>query len=180
MTIEVSTLPGGSGLVLSIAAYVGLSFLAGQEIGDRMIDKSGWHVECETAIHAEIESRRTPRSIVPERRCSDMVIWLPKEFRELCDAVGNPDINAPARRAEERLQKQQQALENKRLQRLADKAGTQCGCAVNVFKQDNMMSLALYAGSARMITPSPVDSLDQSLALALGTQQCQALAGGMS
>lgn len=180
MTIEVSTLPGGSGLVLSIAAYVGLSFLAGQEIGDRMIDKAGWHTDCETAIHAEIDSRRTPKTIIPERRCSDMVVWLPKEFREFCDAVGDPDINAPARSAQNAIDKEREAIENKRLQRLADKAGTQCICAAHVVKKNSAIALALHVGSARIITPPSVEDLNQSLTQARATPQCRALAGGVS
>lgn len=174
--IDVSGLPGGGGLLLSVAAYVGLSFLAGQEIADREIQNIGWKQACKYELRSEIESRRKKPSIVPEVRCDETVGWLGQDFKTLCHQFGNPDFNGPARRQEEAFNRAQQEREDRRLGRLARAAGTQCGCAEEVFKSDNAVSLTLYAGSARLITPQEINNLKQSLKISLGTPQCQAIA----
>ncbi|WP_299961515.1 hypothetical protein [uncultured Roseobacter sp.] len=174
--IDVSGLPGGGSLLLSVLAYAGLSYLAGQEMIERQIDKSGWHQTCEVSILDDIDSRRKPVEVLPEMRCSDTVGWLGRDFQRFCQRMNDFDFNGPARRQEEALNRKRQELEDRRLGRLASKAGTQCSCAANIFKAENALSLSVYAGTARLITPPDVQNLQQSLRVSLGTPQCQAIA----
>ncbi|WP_299971487.1 hypothetical protein [uncultured Roseobacter sp.] len=176
--IDVANLPGGGSLLLSVVAYAGLSYLGGQEMAERQIDKSGWYEACEHSILDDIDSRRKPVEILPEMRCDDTLGWLGRDVLALCHQFNNPDFNAPARRQEEAFNRRRQELEDRRLGRLASKAGTQCSCAANVFKAENALSLSVYAGTARLITPPEVESLQQSLNVSLGTPQCQAIAEG--
>lgn len=180
MAIEVSTLPGGAGFILSVAAYVGLSVLAGQEIGEREIDALGWQALCEIEIKTEIDNRRTPKSVVPEARCSDIFAWLGPDAVRLCKETGDIDFNVLERQAEAKAHARKKALKDKLLGRLAAKAGTQCGCAAEIYQTENMMSLAVYAGSARLIIPPSVGNLERTLKVALATPQCVAIAEATS
>lgn len=177
MPVEVSSLPGGGGLILSVLAYVGLSTLAGQMISERMIERSGWEVECAASVVAA--ARPTPRikQHVPQMRCSETLGMFGRELRALCREFGDPDFNGAARRTEEEARKKQKQLEELRLSRAAANAGTQCGCAANVHQSDHVVSWALYAGTARLISPPVITNLKTSLRVSLGSTQCQAMGG---
>lgn len=177
MSIDISHSGIGGGLIVACLLYAGASTIAGQAMATRMIDQSGWHVSCPDGLKAAARSEPRSRTRIPERRCSDVTIWLPREIQELCGVFGNPDLNAQARKAERELVAQRRAVEKRRLDHAAASAGSKCSCADNVYKSDEFIALAIYAGSFRQISLPAVDDMQLGPKQGLATQQCQALGG---
>lgn len=177
MPFETSLPQIGGGAFLAVLAYAASSLWAGQEIGERMIERSGWTPTCEAGIQADLDAERTPKHHVPEARCSDQIGWLHPELLKFCLKLRDPDFNAGQRRAEEEYHRRKRQLEDLRIGNAAAKAGSMCACAKNVYLSEEFLSLGLYAGTVRLITPSPVEDLEQGLRQSLATPQCQALGG---
>lgn len=180
--LEPSNAPVSGPFLLACAAFVGASLLGGQVVGSRMIDKSGWHVTCPEGIAAAARPVRPPSQVIPERRCSDVATYLgPFAFdaAQLCRQFNDPDFNAYERRAEEAARAQQERLDQARLERAAQSADSQCACAAQVYRSDNLVALGVYAGSARQISLPGVQDVETGLRQALGTAQCQAIGGAL-
>jgi len=121
-------LPGS--MVLAFVVYGLASVLSGQVMSERMIDKSGWYQTCETMLVEEAKPRPRPKNVIPERRCSDTPIALfIREVGHLCHSFGDPDINGPARKAEEEARRRAEELNAWKNSKVASAAGSQCGCA---------------------------------------------------
>lgn len=175
MPFDMSALPIGGGTLLAAAIYGAASLGSGQIIADRMIEKSGWEGTCQSGIVAAHDAREREKSFVPEARCGSILGMFHPELNKLCRELGNPDFNTWRRQSEERLRQQRRAITQDIRNRLAATAGSQCACATSLYKSEKMISLGVYAGSARVITPAPVENLEGELTQALATPQCQAI-----
>ncbi|MEO1193310.1 MAG: hypothetical protein AAFY02_16225 [Pseudomonadota bacterium] len=165
----------GGGALLAAAIYAGASLWAGQLIGERSIERIGWQNSCTAGIKADLEATRRPQSSVPPATCSGTIGLLHPDLNALCRGLGDPDLNGPARRAEREFNRQRRELENRRLSAAAAKAGSMCACAENAYLSEELISLGIHAGTARLITPASVKRLEAELRQALAAPQCQAL-----
>jgi hypothetical protein len=175
MPFESSALPFSPNLILSVVAFAGLSaFVTGPMIGTRMIEQSGWHESCPAALRAEAEAQASPSQPIPSLDCQSMLGGLMPELGTLCRELGNPDFGGPmtgVMREQERLRRE---AEERRLNAAASRSASACSCAANVFLEDDRIAFALHAGSARLITPPEITSLESSLERALRGPSCMA------
>jgi len=170
MAIDASTLPFSPTMILAAAAVVGVSaFITGPEIARREIAISNWSAICEADLHADLEAARAPRQVIPRGTdCRSTLGMFYPELGQLCDALGNPDPAAAARDAERRAREAEEA----RIRRAASRAGSRCECAETVYIEEERLSLALYAASGRLITPSSVENRQAVLSRALNAPAC--------
>ena len=166
-------LPLTGGTLVACAAYSAVSLLVtGPIVGERTIEKAGWSRQCEAGLEAEITAQRPAPRIIPRTDCQSILGgWMP-ELGRLCRDLGNPDFGGPAAdllREQERLR---QEAEEQRVANAAARSGTRCSCAAAVFVEEQRLSLALYAGSARLITPAPIKDLQSELTRALHGPAC--------
>jgi len=170
MAVDASTLPFSPTLILAAAALAGVSaFVTGPEIARREIARSDWTATCESDLRADLEATRAPRQIIPRGTdCSSTVGLFYPELREICYRLGNPDPAAPAREAERLAREAEEA----RIRRAASRTGSRCECAETVYIEQERVSLALYAASGRLITPSSVENRQAALSRALNAPAC--------
>lgn len=169
MTPDASTLPISGTFILAALGYAAISaFITGPEIAEREIDRSNWQATCQADLQADLEATRRPNQVVPEvPNLGDMFCSFYPELRDLCQYV--PDITAPAREAERRAR----VAEEARILRAASGTVDQCSCAEAVYIENERLSLALYAGSGRLITPESVDNRETALTRARRSPACQ-------
>ncbi|MEM8625376.1 MAG: hypothetical protein AAGG47_17890 [Pseudomonadota bacterium] len=179
MAVETFIPPVGGSTLFAVALYLGASVAAGQIMAERMIELSGWHESCAAGIAATHKPKPAPRRIVREQRCSTTFgPWLGRDAVLFCQQLGDPDFNGPARRAEEQAIARTEALQRQRLRRATADAPSQCACAARAYRSDQMLSLGLYAGSARQISLPAVEDMSGALREALAAPSCQAMGGG--
>ncbi len=122
---------------------------------------------CEVALSADLEATRRPDQPIPQGpNLGGMLCSVYPELQGLCQQI--PDPYAAARAAELRLREP----EEERLRNAARGIGDRCSCAVAVYSKSEMLSLALYAGSARLITPSAIENREAALMRALRSPTC--------
>ncbi|WP_306261307.1 hypothetical protein [Pararhizobium sp. IMCC21322] len=170
---DLNTLPGGGGLVLTGVAYgVFALFIGGQIIGARTIEKSRFLPRCEQAlVLAAKQDAPTLQTPVPTPDCNSIIgMFAGPEGKQLCNIVEPLFQNPLAGQIEKQNQELKDAY-NARLKNAAAHASSSCKCAVNVQLEDRM-PWALYAGSARLITPSKIRNLDAELFAALSSPVC--------
>ncbi len=154
---DLLTLPVSGSLIIGCALYAAASVIGGQVAGARTIEKSGWVEDCadwiSEAFHAEIAKKKRDDALVPETDCDSLIgVWHP-ELNRLCRELGNPDLGGPGARVAREAERLERAAEDRALSQAADGAGSQCECAASVYRRQNMIALAFYAGSARGYTP---------------------------
>lgn len=179
---DLSTLPVPGSLFIGGALYACASIIAGQVIGERTIQKSGWEVLCEHSIkdafHAESERKKREDALVPQTDCQSLVgRWHP-DLSRLCSEVGNPDLGGPAMRGAREAERLERELEDRQMAQAASGAGSRCECAAAVYRRENMLALGLYAGSARTYTPPQVANMEAGLGEALAQPICANFTGG--
>ncbi|CUI01871.1 hypothetical protein [Leisingera aquaemixtae] len=167
MSIDAPTLPVGGAAVLAALGYAAVSaFITGPEIASREIARSDWQEVCETSLLAEIEATRRPDQLIPDAPdLGGMLCSVYPEMRDLCAMI--PDPMAQARE----IEKRRRAAEDARIRRVAEGMTDRCTCAVAVYAEDRL-SLALYAGSGRLITPNAVKNRETALMRALNSPSC--------
>ena len=180
MPFEPQGLPVSGGLFVACAAYAAISFfVTGPIIGERVIAKSGWMESCQLALDAEISSQKPAAPIVPRVDCQSMVGWLGPVFETICTNHGNPELKLPQQRM---VEAQEQALYEAKERQLVNKAKqspSRCACAATL-ALENRIGWALYAGSARLVTPPKIKHLNTTLIGALHTPHCALKGGGTS
>lgn len=175
MTIDISGVGIGGSVVLAAAAYAAVSVLVtGQVVGERTIEKSSWDSACRANIVASIEREREPPKIIPPTDCRSLMGAFLPELGRLCDQYGNPDFSMGARQALQEQERVRREAEERRIAEAARNSGSQCSCAAAVFVEEQRIPLALYAGSARLITPAPIKNMTSELSAALNAPQCAA------
>lgn len=172
----------GSALFAAVVVVCG-SLVAGYVVAEREIEVSGWPALCETEIleqeRARLRAKRAPRPVIPERMCNKELDGLPplfKDYRDawngVCGIFDNPDFNEEARKAEEKIQRGIDAANERRLDLVRSGATSQCGCAKNLYLQENMVPLALYTGSLRFVSLPAVENRDDELRRAVQSPAC--------
>jgi hypothetical protein len=169
MTIDASYIPVSPTFMLT-CAVIGVVFAFGiaPEIARREMAQSNWHVMCEADVSANIVATRKPARVLPQvpDLCGIIGGAFP-EFSELCAMV--PDPNAAAKEAERRLQE----AETARIQRTTAGVVDRCFCAETLYIENERLSLALYALTARQITPSSVKNREAMLSRTLHSTACK-------
>jgi len=173
MPFDTTSLPISGGIVLAAALYAAGSFFGtGQVIADRTIKTSNWGATCQSALRVEISTRREPETFIPRTDCRSLLGGLFPELGRLCDQYGNPDMSGGVTATLREQERQRRAREDRRIALAASQTGSKCDCAASVVTQDRL-NWALYAGSARLISPPAVtNNLNSELTRALHSPHC--------
>lgn len=168
-----NNLPIGGSVLLGLLAYAGVAIIiTGPMIGNRMIERSGWYESCPAALRAEAEAATSPAQIIPRTDCQSLLGSFMPELGALCRQYGNPDFGGPMTAMMQEQERLRREAEGRRLNLAASRSADACSCAANVFLEEDRVAFALHAGSARLITPPEIDSLDSSLERALRGSSC--------
>lgn len=173
MSIDISSLPVSGGLLVAGALWAGVSaFALGPLVAERSAAQMDFEEHCQKSVVQNIYTNSLLPSVQPKISCNQVFGHMPSEYRQLMDAFGMgaacntlDQMNAQKQRIED--------LKQQRVQAATDQAGSRCSCAISHFTQTNRGSLALYAGSARLITPSSVTDLQTSLMASANSEVCQ-------
>ena len=174
MSFNQLDIPISGGSVLAIGIYAALSyFLTSQIVGERTIERSGWLLQCERSVISTIRND-TPdlKTTVQVPDCeSIMGLFAGRDSRGLCDKIGFVFKNPVATQIEQQNRRLNKIYHNK-VVRSAMRANSQCKCAINV-TLENRLPWSMYAGSMRLIKPSPVANFEAELTRALSSQYCR-------
>lgn len=173
MSFDTSNLPISGGVVLAAALYAGVSFFGtGQVIAKRTIENSDWGATCQSVLRVEISTRKEPETLIPRTDCNSLLGRFMPELGALCNQYGNPDLSGGATSMLREQERQRRAREDRRIALAASQTGSRCDCAASVVTQDRL-NWALYAGSARLISPiSVTNNLNSELTRALHSSHC--------
>lgn len=171
--MELQNLPISPGLVLAAALYSGMSaFVTGPELTARVIERSNWSEVCAAGLRRDLEATRAPTELIPDvPDVRGIMRSILPDLAPLFDAM--PDPMAPAREAARRARE----AENTRIARAAEGIADQCQCAIAVYTEAERLSIALWAASARAVTPQAIEHRDSGLVRALRSPACQAAGG---
>lgn len=158
--------------------YIGTClYIAGPLVGERTIARSNWAAECATLQSADTGARETERAFAPQLDCRSLLGWLGSQGREVCDTYGNPTfdlLDAQAHR------QHLQAFGQKQVAQKAAHSKSRCACAVTVTLDRQRTTLALYAGTARLVTPPAIRNLSFELHTSLRSPLCATKEAGLS
>lgn len=171
MPMEFTSLPGGTVAVAAIAYVAFSGTVSGPEIGNRMIEQSGWPARCETTIREEIMSRAPTAYQEPKIGC-EMTFGLVVPNANFCDRHQDFTLEHPLIDMVFDQHRRVVEADRARVAARADKAGSQCSCAHQMFLEERRWDLALYVGSAGLVTPPALNDLDASLSHALRSPHC--------
>jgi len=173
MPFDTSNMPISGSVILAVVLYAGVSFFGtGQLIAKRTIETSDWGKTCQSALQAEISTRREPVTIIPRTDCNSLLGGFMPELGALCNQYGNPDLSGGTTAMLREQERQRREAEDRRIALAASQTGSKCDCAASVVTQDSL-NWALYAGSARLISPPAVtDNLNSELTRALNSSYC--------
>lgn len=176
MPIDFSALPISPGVVLGAGLYAVVSvFGTGQMVSEREIAILGWSAMCEADVRAEISATAAPPpvSAVLELTCTNTFgAFFGRDGEGFCQAYGNFDIPIPGANALREQERRLRDAEERRLARAASQVGSRCDCASALYQAENRVPLAVYAGSARAVTPPEVRNLTSELTRALRSPHC--------
>jgi hypothetical protein len=173
--IDLTQLGSGSALI-SIAAYAAFSYFAsGPLIGERTIQQSDWTLTCQGALQRELETRTPPPDFVPRLDCNGLLGLFGAEGREVCRRHGNPSLPF----LDQALEQKQRLndFQRERLEAAIASTANRCDCAHAHMLETRASAWALYAGSARLITPPAIKNLKASLMTSLNAPLCQGIGG---
>ena len=173
MSFDTSNLPISGGVILAAALYAGVSFIGtGQVIAKRTIEASDWGATCQSALRAEISTRREPVTIIPRTDCNALLGGFMPELGTLCNQYGNPDLSGGTTSMLREQERQRREAEDRRVEIAASQTGSKCECAASVVTQDRL-NWAILAGSGRLISPvSVTKNLNSELTRALHSPHC--------
>ncbi|MEM7069441.1 MAG: hypothetical protein AAF478_11215 [Pseudomonadota bacterium] len=161
----------GSGVALSVVGY-GLfsAFVTGPEILVREVARLDWENHCRERIITEFREEQGVTDHFPQIDIGGVLDGLfgtgtSNGFGEVINPIEN--IIELSNEHTRRLQR----LNEKRLQEKARNAGSRCACAVTILSE-RRVSLGLYAGTGRLVTPVLFKSLESELLTTLHSSQC--------
>lgn len=176
MPIDFSNFPISSSVFLGAGIYAVVSaFGTGPLVSDRELVKMNWPAICEANLQKDIFSRRKqpPASVIPNFDCqSTFGAFFGRDGKDLCRNYGNFKIPIPGANALREQERRAREAENRRIECAASKANSRCECASAVYQAEQIIPLAIYAGSARLIIPSQVRNIQSELNRALRSPQC--------
>lgn len=168
--VDFTNMPVAGGALAAGLFYAGASlFLTGPLVGERMIAKMDWALQCARYIRAEAES--SPNPSMPKIGCNELFgMWLGREGARLCQILDESPIGQTLRSAEDAKREMQQ----RRFEYAAARAGSRCECAISTTLENRRVPLAIYAGTARLVTPPSVKLLQSDLVSSLNASSCAA------
>lgn len=168
MSLDGQSLVSGGSVTAWAAIYVVISlYVIGPMVGERTIERLGWIEKCSRAL----TQRAAPSSSqkTPPLNCQGLLGWMGDEARAFCQHYGNPTLPDMGGLADLETSHRSNA---ERWLGLNDGNASQCHCAANVTLSRERVAFALYAGSARMMSPAPVRTLSQELETSLNSAAC--------
>jgi hypothetical protein len=173
MPLDLQNPLASGGMAVAAAVYVGASlYVTGPLVAERTIERSGWQRTCQAHLSAAVTKDEPLPAFVPKLDCQAFLGWFGADGRAVCDAHGNPSFALPGF---DQLEAQRRRLDQLRHEQLAARVAqspSRCACAVTVTLERHRTDFALYAGSARLITPSAVRNLSSELQTSLRTPIC--------
>ena len=163
---------GGIGIAAIVYGAV-MAFAIGPELGRRTIEiKEDWPRVCERTIVANAAAESGPRTQLPRLdMCMLMFGHQGANGRAYCDMHGQT-WNGALDGITDTLDAQRRQADEWRKDRATKNAPDRCSCAANYTLETNRLSFALYAGTARVITPPAIHNLRGELKAALSSSRC--------
>lgn len=163
--MPVAGVPLAAGLFYTAASL----FLTGPLVGERMIAKMDWAHQC--ARHIRVEAEASAKPATPKIGCNELIgAWLGRDGARLCAVLDKSPIGQTLRSAEDAKREMQQ----RRFEYAAARAGSRCECAISTTLENRRVPLAIYAGTARLVTPPSVKLLQSDLVSSLNAPSCAA------
>lgn len=176
MPIDFSNFPISASVFLGVGIYAAVSaFGTGPLVNDRELEKMNWPAICEANLQDAIFSQReqAPVSAIPNFDCQSVFgVFFGRNGKDLCRNYGNFEIPIPGASILREQERRAHEAEDRRIKRAASQAGSRCECASAVYQAEQIVPLAVYAGSARLIIPSQVRNIQSELNRALRSPQC--------
>lgn len=162
-----------SGIGLALLGYAAFNYFGlGGEIGGRTIEASNWSQTCESTIVETARAQTPPRRQTPRVDVCRLVFGHQgRRGEEYCNRHGG-FWNSPLTNVTEGLEAQARALEHHRIEQATANAADRCACAASQVLADEKLSFAIYSGSARILTPQPIQNLQTELRVALSSPYC--------
>lgn len=174
MPLDLQSPASGGSVTAWAAIYAALSlYVTGPLVGERTIDRLGWMDNCSRAL-TQRATPTEPSQNMPPLNCQGVLGWMGDQARAFCQHYGNPtlpDIRGLTLESSHRS-------DAERWLGLRDENSSKCQCAANVTLSRERVAFALYAGSARLISPAPVRTLSQELETSLNSAVCNGRAHG--
>jgi hypothetical protein len=177
MSIDIlSSSPVSGSAAAGVLVWAATScFLLAPIITERTALKIGWFEDCPKQIVADIQSRMPNSTFQPSIGCNDMVGALGSETKQLINMFGL-GMACDALDQKKAQQKRLAEIKRERLSQAAQEASSKCSCAVGHATESNRVSLALHAGSARLIPSASMADLKGTLRASLHSPVCSSLA----
>jgi hypothetical protein len=173
--IDLTQIGGGSAFI-GAAFYAAFSYFAsGPLIGDRTIQKSDWALTCQQALQDEVKLRTPPPAFVPRLDCNGLLGLFGAEGHEVCRRHGNPSLPFLDQFLEQK--RRLDDFQKQRLEAAIASTTSRCDCARAHMLETKASAWALYAGSARLVTPPAIKNLKSSLMTSLNAPLCQGIGG---
>jgi len=172
-----NNLPVGGSILLAAVAYAAISaFVTGPLVAERTIERGGWQAQCRADLKDHLlaeESASAPApDIFPRFDCDSLLGLFGAEGRQICRRYGNPNFRLPGMDQVEARQKQMREIRRRRLDVAISNVASRCDCAAALTLETRRIPFAIYAGSARLITPAPVKNLSNELKASLRSPLC--------
>lgn len=164
----------GGGLVLAGTVYALVSmFFTGPMIAERMVERLEWAANCPRLVASEVAASQPVAPITPRLGCDDVFGTLfGQEGADFCAYYGDVLENNPLTKSAEAFDQAQRDAQSMRRDMAVSRASTRCECAVTTTLEDRRIPLAIYAGSARLVTPPSVKMLASDLEVNLNSPAC--------
>lgn len=159
------------GLAATLVGYGLLSaFVVGPSVVlPREAAKLNWSEQCKELVIAEVRQSEPQEETVPQidyrdvargwfGRDADPLLQLMEPFGQIMDQA-----NAQKERA--------RRLNEERLRRKVDAAGSRCDCAVSMLGEQRI-EIGIYTGSGRLVTPPLFKNLASHLQTSLHSSRC--------
>ncbi len=156
------------------AAYALISlFITGPVIGERMVAKIGWAAQCQRLINNEVAAQQPVVKPTPKLGCNDIFGTLfGREGSDFCSYYGPMLDENPITQSIDAAADAQREAEAMRRELAVSRASTRCECAVTTTLEDRRVPLAIYGGSARLVTPPSIRLLASDLEVNLNGPDC--------
>ncbi len=179
MPIDATGLPIGGGLAVGFLLYGAAAFfVAAPVIGERLAERSNWDAQCQALISARLELEKPEPVFTPKLDCQSTLGMLFPGMEAVCRKHGNPEFKLPMLDQLNEVQRRKNELQEKRLSWSVSQSDSQCSCAQSLAIERNRTSLALHAGSARLIASTAIKKdLKPELVSALNSSRCTAKGG---
>jgi hypothetical protein len=167
---DFGNMPVAGGVLAAGLFYAGASlFVTGPLVGERMVAKMDWAHQCARHIRAEAQSSAGPA--MPKIGCNELFgMWLGRDGERFCQVLDKSPIGQALHSAGEGKREMQE----RRFEYAAARAGSRCECAVSTTLENRRVPLAIYAGTARLVTPPSVKLLQSDLVSSLNAPSCAA------